>query len=54
MRFDILGLIEFYLNNNIDNGWIFVGGYNLVGKDRICDKLWGGCVMYYKECLNVI
>ena len=54
MRFDILGLTESHLNNNTDNGQISVGGYNLVRKDRTCDNSWGGCVMYYKECLNVI
>ena len=33
---------------------ISVGGYNLVRKDRTCDNSWAVCVMYYKECLNVI
>ena len=54
MRFDILGLTESHLNNNTDNGQLSVGGCNLVRKDRTCDNSWGGCVMYYKQCLNVI
>ena len=53
-RFDILGLIETHLNNEIEDDQISVDGYKLVRKDRKCRNSWGGCVMYYKNCLNVI
>lgn len=52
-RFDILGLTETHLNNKIEDDQISVDGYKMVRKDRISGS-WGGCVMYYKKCLNVI
>jgi len=42
------------LNNKIEDDQISVDGYKLVRKDRKCGNFWGGCVMYYKNCLNVI
>ena len=51
--FDILGLTETHLNNKIEEDQISVDGYKMVRKDRISGS-WGGCVMYYKKCLNVI
>ena len=53
-RFDILGLTETHLNNKIEDDQISVDGYKMVRKDRECGNSWGGCVMYYKNCLNVI
>ena len=53
LRFDILGLTETHLNNRIEDDQIFVDGYKMVRKDRIRGS-WGGCVMYYKKCLNAI
>ena len=52
-RFDILGLTETHLNNKIEDDQISVDGYKMVRKDRKSGNSWGGCVMYYKKCLNV-
>lgn len=50
---DFLVVMELYLNVEIDDREILINGYKIIWKDRLNGFLWGGCVLYYKENLEV-
>ena len=53
-RFDIFGVSETHLKGDIKDEQITIDGYKLVRKDRKACSTWGGCLIYYKQSLNVI
>jgi hypothetical protein len=50
---DILGITESHLNEKITDDEIYIEGYRFFRQDRQ-HKAGGGCLVYYKENLNVI
>ena len=50
--FDILGITESHLNDKITDEEIHIEGYKFFRRDR--QHKAGGCLVYYKEHLNVI
>ena len=51
INFDILGITETHLSEDVSNEWISINNYNLARKDR--DRHGGGVLIYYKECLTI-
>ena len=50
---DFLAVTESHLNAEIDDREISINGYKIIRKDRPNGSPWGGCVLYYKENLEV-
>lgn len=53
VKFDILGVIEIYLIEDILNELIRIFGYNMVRRDRLNGLKGGGVVIYYCDNLNI-
>ena len=51
VKFDILGITETHLSEDVSNDWLSISNYNLVRKDR--DRHGGGVLIYFKESLTI-
>ena len=53
VEFDILGITETHLTEDISNELIRILGYNMVRRDRSNGSKGGGEVIYYRDNLNI-
>lgn len=53
VEFDILGVTETHLTEDISNELIRIHGYNMVRRDRSNGSKGGGVVIYYRDNLNI-
>ena len=53
VEFDILGVTETHLTEDIPNELIGILGYNMVRRDRSNGSKGGGVVIYYRDNLNI-
>jgi len=49
-----LGINETHLKGNIEDKLINIEGFMLARRDGKASNKWCGCLIYYKESLNVI
>ena len=54
--YEIIGIVETWLNDSIDNAEIELAGYKIFRKDRISQNKTRGCgiLLYIKEDINVV
>lgn len=53
VEFDILGITETHLNEDISNELTRIHGYNMVRRDRSNGLKGSGVVIYYRNNLNI-
>ena len=52
-KFDVIGIIETHLTEDVDSKEVHVEGYVLYRMDRQKNKQGGGCAVYVKENLDI-